>query len=230
MIFASDLLQPVSNCQVRAGRGYGRSDACNFEILVCLYPALHAVGHTVPVIVIRGAPPEIGLETEIFGDVLDAVHPVRGYVSFLLVEDKIYRWAGDMNIRSLLFHGECFLRGSPEYRVRRVLRKFELFGGHDIPSRDRNGGLFGFHVNVQEILGPGFISYIPQGNRELPVSPGGQIHRGKCPGVYGFRVGQYGIFNRVLIQVREVVPVIYPDNSSNRQVETTRIDTLFSPR
>ena len=73
--------------------------------------------------------------------------------------------------------------------------------------------MFGFHVNVQEILGPGFISNIPQGNRELPVSPGGQIHRGKCPGVYGFRVGQYGIFNRVLIQVREVVPVIYPDNS-----------------
>ena len=102
MISASDLLQPVSNCQVRAGRGNGRSDACNFEILVCLFPALHAVGHTVPVIVIRGAPPEIGLETEIFGDVLDAVHPVRGYVSFLLVEDKIYRWAGDMNIRSLV--------------------------------------------------------------------------------------------------------------------------------
>mgnify|MGYP006915872423 CR=1 FL=1 len=76
MISASRLLQSVSNCQVRAGRGSGCSDACNLEILACLFPALHAIGHTVPVIVIRWASPEIGLETEIFGYVLDAVHLV----------------------------------------------------------------------------------------------------------------------------------------------------------
>ena len=37
--------------------------------------------------------------------------------------------------------------------------------------------------------------------------------RGKDSGLHGFRVCLYRVLDRVLIQVREIVSIFYPDNS-----------------
>lgn len=105
MVFAIGFLKPVRDGQVRVCCGSRGSDPGNLEILACLFPALLTTRHPVAIIVVRGSPPEVGLEPEIFGNVLNAIGPVGSHVSFLFVKHEVDIRAGYMDFRSVLFHG-----------------------------------------------------------------------------------------------------------------------------
>ena len=67
------------------GRGSGPGFILNYA---CLFPALLPIRHPVTIVVIRGTSPEVGLEPEIFSNILNAIGPVGRHVSFCLLNTK----------------------------------------------------------------------------------------------------------------------------------------------
>ena len=122
MIFAVGFLKSVRDGQVRVCYGSRGSDSGNLEIFACLFPALLPIRHPVTIVVIRGTSPEVGLEPEIFSNILNAIGPVGRHVSFLLVEYEVDIRAGYMNVRSVFFHGQRFFGGRTEHVCRGVIR------------------------------------------------------------------------------------------------------------
>ena len=209
----ADFRQGVFHVEAGVLAVNGGLGPAHLQLFASLFPCLRAVGQAVAVVVVRGAPPEIGTETEGVVDVFHSPHLVGGDAPPFLVVDEGGVVVGQPDF---LAGGGRLVGCGGFLRIDGFLRGDgigELPGGHLVSGGNARHGTAGLHAEVKEIFLARLVFGRLDRNGDLLLFAGGEAQDGELARFHRLAVGDEGVGDGVTVEVGEVVEVFDLDDA-----------------